>query len=339
MLRFFISVYFLWAVLGMSLPRLDAGEAYYTGFENFVAGDDKIVGTESWTGTYNGSRLHGVLSEAQHGVIGIGNAAIIGGFGNALTRTSSGNSVYVRRQLGLDPVALNQEVVTFSIVFGIKDSTTMLRDNFEFLIYNQSNALLGGIQMDNTTLDLATGKPRRLIYRLGWNSATNTFQYFLTSFNFLPETMETLTFRINFKTNLWTVSLSDLAIFQDLAFYTGTATKNLGSAMVKMAVKTTTSTTISPGDNYMLFDDYRVSTDALDTGLALTKTSTGAANLVWNQEAAYRYQLEYSDDFSLWKTDLPGSYRAATLTQSTTFNDPTIIIPQKRFYRIKRTYP
>ncbi len=326
-------------LLQMISVRLSAGEAYYTGFENFTVGDDKIYGTDSWTGSYNGNRLNGVMSEAQHGVLGIGNAAFVGGFATTVTKTSNGNAVYVRRPVNLDPVALGQEVATFSVVFGIKDSTTTKRDNFEFLIYNQANALIGGVQMDNTTLDSTTLKPRRLIYRLGWNSATNTFQYVLTSYNFLPETLETLEFRINFRTNLWTASLSDIPIFQDVPFYTGTATRNLGSIMVKMAVTNTTSTAILPGDNYLLFDDYTVRTDALSTVLEITKTATGAAKLDWNEEAGYAYQVQWSADCQAWNSDLVGSSHTASLTQTASFTDPTTVIPQKRFYRIRRTSP
>jgi hypothetical protein len=318
--------------------RLSAGEAYFTGFENFTVGDDTIINTDSWVGSYSGSKLHGVMSEVQHGVVGIGNAAFIGGIATTATKTASSNAVYVRKPVALDPLALNQEVATFSVVFGIKDSsTTTKRDNFEFLIYNQANALLGGIQFDNTTLDSTTLKPRRLIYRLSWNGTA--FQYVLTSYNFLPETLETLQFRINYRTNRWTASLSDVPIFQDIPFYTGSATKDLGSVMAKMAVTNTTSTAILPGDNYMLFDDYTVRTDALSMAVEVSRTATGAAKLTWNEEAGYTYQVQYSTDCVTWNSDLAGSSHTAALTQSATFTDPTTPVPVNRFYRIKRTYP
>ena len=329
---------FILAFLVSSCLRLWAGEVYFTGFENFVVGEDKIIGTDSWLGSYAGNRLHGVMSEAQHGVAGIGNAAFIGGFATTITKTTSSNSVFVRRPVDLDPLALNQEVATFSVVFGIKDSTVARRDNFEFLIYNRSNVLLGGLQFDNSTLE-GINKPRRLIYRLSWNTSTSSMQYVLTSFNFLPETLENLEFRINYRTNRWTALLSDVPIFQDISFYTGTATKNFGYVIAKMAVATTTSTSILPGDNYMLFDDYSVRTDALSMALDVTRTASGAAKLAWNEEAGYSYQVQYSSDCATWKTDLAGSSHTATLTQFATFIDPTPTIPQRRFYRIKRTYP
>lgn len=322
--------------LAACLP-LTGGEAYFTGFENFTVGEDTVIGTDSWSGSYAGTKLNGVMNEAQHGVLGIGNAAFIGGFATTVTRTGSGNSVFLRRPVNLDPVAMNQEVATFSVVFGIKDSTISRRDDFEFLIYNQAGTLLAGLQFDNSTLDSTTLKPRRLIYRLSWNGSA--YQYVLTSYNFLPETLETLRFRVNFRTNRWTASLSDVPVFQDLPFYTGAATKNLGYVIAKMAVRNVTSTTIVPGDNYMLFDDYSVRTDALTMAVQAERTAGGAAKLTWNEEAGYTYQVEYSSDCKTWKSDLAGSSHVAALTQSASFTDPTTPVPAQRFYRIKRTYP
>jgi len=294
-------------LLAGGLPA-SAGEAYFTGFGDFTAGNDTLVGTDSWQGVYSGLMLHGVMSEAEHKLAGIGNAAFIGGF--ATTVTSTSKSVYVHRPVNLDPLALNQEVATFSVVFGIKDSTLSRRDNFEFRIYNQSNVLLAGIQFDNSTLDtsLTPNVPRRLIYRLSWNASLGNYQYVLTDYTFLPETLETLQIRINYRTNRWTATLSDVPIFQDLAFYTGTATKDLGWVRVT-------------------------------TTLVVSKTATGAAQLSWNEEAGYSYQVQYSTDCTTWKTDLTGASHTAALTQTHTFTDPTPAVPANRFYRVRRSYP
>jgi len=251
-----------------------AAETYFTGFESFTAGDDTIIGTDSWTGSYSGKKFHGVMTEAQHGVAGIGNAAFVGGYSTTVAKGATGSSVYVARPVNIDPIALNQEIATFSVVFGIKDSSVTKRDNFEFLIYNQSNVLLGGIQFDNSTLDSTTSKPRRLIYRLSWNASTSTYQYVLTDYTFLSETLETLTCRINFKTSVWTVSLSDVPIFENVPFYTGTGTMNLGFVMAKMAVTSSTASTISPGDNYMLFDDYTLRTDSPAPAIAVEQPAS-----------------------------------------------------------------
>lgn len=190
--RFFQTLHLLVLVL-LAIPlalclRGGCSEAYFTGFENFAVGNDKIIGTDSWVGSDAGAMLHGIMDEAGHGVLGIGNAAFLGGFVTSATHSGTNKFVYVRRPVNLDPVALNQEVATFSVVFGIKDSTSASlvsgsnparyrRDNFEFLVYNQAGLPLAGLQFDNTTLDTSVTPniPRRLIYRLSWNASTATF--------------------------------------------------------------------------------------------------------------------------------------------------------------------
>ena len=314
-----------------------AGEAYYTGFETFSVGNNTITGTDGWVGSYTTSQLHGVMSEAQHGVVGLGNAAFIGGFAGSFTKSTAGSSVYVRRPVNLDPVALNQEIATFRLSIGIKDSSTTKRDNFEVLVYNQANILLGGLQFDNTTLD-TSGNPRRLIYRLYYDTSTSSFRYALTSLTFLPETMERLEYRINFRTNRWSAYLSDLPIFEDLTFYSGGSTRNFGSVMLKMAVTSSTSTTILPGDNYVLFDDYSVRTDAIDPVTAEISTSSGSPAITWNEEAGYSYQLQVSENLSNW-TNSPDIPWTATAGGTRSYTDPTTPLPERRFYRIQRTSP
>jgi hypothetical protein len=327
------------AAWALTVP-VSGGEAYFTSFENFAVGDDKIIGTDGWLGSHAGLKLHGIMGESSHGVVGIGNAAYLGGYPALMA--SNSKLVNVRRPVNLDPVALNQEVATLSVVFGIKDSSSASsyrRDNFEFLIYNLAGALLGGVQMDNTTLTGTGGVPQRLIYRVAWNGTI--FQYYNTGYTFLPQTLELLQFRINYRTNRWTATLGGVPLFEDLVFYSGSSAKNLGSVVVQMRVTnpTTSSTSIYPGDNYMLFDDYSIRTDPVTTTLSVSRTAGGAALLTWNEEAGYRYQVEYSTDTGQWLTDLVGSGHTAAVTGTATFTDPTLPVPVRRLYRVKRSYP
>lgn len=337
---FCVVVYALTA----ALYSAQAGEAYYTGFESppFSVGADTIRGTDSWAGpTIFGSKaLSGILSEAQHGVVGIGNAAYLGGNPSRVTGVGS-KQVYLRRPVNIDPVALGQEVASFSVVFGIKDSTStssFRRDNFEFQVWNNSGQLLAGIQFDNSTLDSLTGLPQRSIYLLYWNGTS--FVYTNTGYTFLPETLELLDFRINFRTNRWTVSLGGSPLFQDIAFYSGLNAKNFGSVSAQMQVRNTypLSTDIYPGDNYMLFDDYQVRTDPVTVALASSWTDTGACKLVWNEEYGHQYRLQYSSDCTTW-SDFTGTIHTAAATSDFSYTDTTTPRPAKRFYQVRRNYP
>lgn len=323
------------------------GESYFTSFNvpPFTAtGDDKIAGFDGWTGSplHTNLKLHGIMSESAHGVVGIGNAGYLGGNYNTIpvTYSTSNKLVWLRRRVDLDPLALNQEIATFGLSFGIKDSTSTSgnrRDNFDVLIYNQAGSVLAGLRFDNTTLD-SSNNPRRLIYRLGYNGSSMV--YTNTGYTFLSETMETLQYRINFRTNKWTATLGGVPLFEDIAFYTGTATKNLGFVLLQMTVTTPTvaGTTLQPGDNYMLFDDYMVRTDPVATLMEVVKTATGGAKLTWNEEAGYSYRLQYSTNCAGW-VDFAATVHTATSTADYSYTDPASPVPAKRFYRVMRTYP
>lgn len=328
-----------------------AGEVYFTGFETppFNVGADTIRNTDGWSGPtiFAGKALSGTLSENQHGVKGIGNAAYIGGNPTTVTSVST-KSVYIRRPVSIDPVALGQEIATFSVAFGIKDSTSassFRRDNFEFQIWNNESTakLLAGIQFDNSTLDSLTGLPQRSIYLLYWNGISHV--YTNTGYTFLPETLELLEFRINFRTNRWTVSLGGAPLFQDLSFYTGPNQRTIGSVWAITQVTNATTKTISPasydlfpGDNYMLFDDYRLRTDPVTVTVGSSWTDTGAFKLDWNEEYGHSYRVQHSADCVNW-FDVASTIHTATATGDNSFTDTTIPRPAKRFFRIRRSYP
>jgi hypothetical protein len=98
------------------------------------------------------------------------------------------------------------------------------------------------------------------------------------------------------------------------------------------------TTDIHPGDNYMLFDDYRLRTDPVTCTLASSWTETGACKLDWNEEYGHQYRLQYSPDCSNWY-DFTSTIHTATATGDRSFTDPTSPRPLKRFFRVRRYYP
>jgi len=303
------------ALLALPLP---AGEIYYTGFENFPPGNDTIAGTDGWTGssTHTGRALSGIDAEADHLISGIGHAAAIGGNNTVLPPPPTvSRTVNVRRAFNLDPVALGQEVAQFHVTLGIKDSTftglATRRDNFQFAFYNSSGHLLAFLQFDNTTLDTLTQAPAQKIWRSSYSGASLT--KLDTGFTFFYDILMQLRVRINFRTNRWTASLDGLDLFTDQPFYTGPNPRNLGTIAPEMYIHYPVAlnpATLTPGDNYMLFDDFALRLDPVPAPFfySLTFNPAGAPQLTWLTEALYRYQLQYTDDLTQpWKSDLPGS--------------------------------
>jgi hypothetical protein len=328
-----------------------ADEIYYTGFENFPAGDDTIAGTDGWTGSasHAGLGLSGVDSEADHLVTGIGNAAFIGGSSSVLAPTAS-RTVNVRRTFNLNPVALEQEVMRFHAVMGIKDSTftgfQSRRDNFDFAFYNSSGQLIGFIQFDNSTLDPLTQAPAQIIWRSNHNGTALVKAD--TGVRYFYDVLLLLSVRINFRTNRWSAALDDLVLFNDLPFYTGPNAHDLGTVAVQMQIPGTGIHPVTmqagpaPGDNYMLFDDFALRLDPVPPPVFYTTTTgpSGEAKFTWQAEALYHYQIQYTEDFVTWRNDLPEASWTATLTgESPVFTDAAAAIARRRLYRVLQSAP
>ena len=339
--------------LALNSP-LFAGEVYYTGFENFIVGPDKIAGTDGWTGSasHAGLDLSGIAGEANHLLAGIGNAAYVGGNDGALpyNPSSSYRTVNVRRAFNVDPAALGQEVVQFRVNFGIKDSTgfSILRDNFEFAFYNQAGYLIGYIQFDNTTMDTTGQAPAQVIRRSEYRTSPFPASWVGvdTGLTFTYDVLMELVVRINFRTNRWSASLDGVAIFSDQTFYSGSYTKNLGVVAAQMQIYTPRGQTNSPmpGTNYMIFDDFAVRIDPPVPTIIWDFTrdaATGATKISWLEEAAYHYQIQYTSSLTQpWKSDLPGSYiTAANTGRSPVFTDTSAAGKAKRFYRVVPSNP
>lgn len=331
-----------------------ATELYTTGFENFTPGADRIAGasaqgipaTDGWTGSHAGQDRSGIMAEADHALPGIGNAAYIGG--NTAPIASGGATLFVRKTLNSQPWAppgSKEEIVTIRTLVGIKDSTGGFRDNFEVVIYN-NNALSGGsgafpiagIQFDNSQLNPATLRPWQNIYRYSYDTGAAQMRYVSTGATFVYDTLQALEIRINYRANRWSATLDSVPLFSDLTFYSGPQSLNLGSVLFRCQV----TSLISPGGNYMLFDDLFISMESLpapEPPDIVHSILTGSA-LRWAQEAGYGYELQWSEEMSLWQS-VSGSPSASPVSTGYTgsLTDASSAGVAQRFYRLLRTDP
>jgi hypothetical protein len=344
----------IWLFLALAaLPSVRAVELYATGFENFTAGADRIAGapalaipaTDGWTGTHAGQDRSGILAEADHAITGIGNAAYLGGNTSAIL--SGGATMFVRKTFNYTPVTAGNEVVTIRVLAGIKDSSGLTRDNFEFLVYN-NNSLgggtagafpLAGIQFDNSRINPQTTSPYKAVYRYGYDTASQTVKYVDTGVTFVYDTLQELEIRINFRTNLWSAWLDTVPLFSDITCYVGPYARNLGSLVVQCRA----TTALAPGGNYMLFDDLSINADppAAVSPPEVTFLAATGARLSWYQEAGYRYDIKYAGKLSgPWLTGLTGaSTTAASTGFSGSLTDATALGVPQRFYQLTRTAP
>lgn len=335
------------------LPALSgfADVLYTTDFETFSAGSDQITGTEGWIGSPTGSHfglgLTGIDPETGHGVIGLGNAAYIGGNDAALPASVTNSVVNVRRPVNFDPVAQNKEVVSIHCLLGIKDSTTTVggivqRDDFEVAILNTAGTIMGSVFFDNTTLDatLTPAEPKRTLFRGAYNG-TSTLAYTATSSVFIDEFIHALAIRINYRTSKWSAWLDGVPVFSDAAFYAPSANRNLGAVAFRAFLGVTPSDRY-PGNNYLLFDGLGIEAEPLPTPriTQLIRAPNGEVSLAWDVESGYRYQVRWSPDLTNWSASLPNSLITAGSTgTSSVFTDTTAPGNPTRFYQIIRMHP
>lgn len=326
---------------------LRAAELYSTDFSAFTTGSGKLTTSDAWALSSTHAAytwLHGIDAESTHAVLGLGNAAYFGGTGQTMTFTSvtaSQRFPFVQRSYTFDPVTTSNEIVTVAMLAGVLDSSTtspVRRDDFEIYISNTSAAILGAIQFDNSSV--VTGATGGNVLRRSWSTSANAFQYIDTGVDFTHGIMHDLIMRINYRTNRWSAWLDDVPLFSDITFYSGTANRNLGRVGIGMNVTNFTQNTVTPGDNFMLFDNVLVSADPLPVPtLSILLNPSRQPVLNWQGEAGYRYQVSYSTTTSGWLTTLPNSLIAPTETGNITYIDTTSTGAATRFYRVTAMYP
>jgi hypothetical protein len=231
------------------------------------------------------------------------------------------SSVSVWRPLNYHPVASGNPVVTFTVVMSIADSSDpALRDSFRWSVYN-TNA-----------------EPTRL-FSLDFDNATTNIAYLLdddegfvaTSWFFERDGLYDLMITMDFEANHWKVRLNDLEILSGLPITTAGAGLHLGDID---AVWVRSADNSSFGNNYMVFDDYRVTAAPVSAPhLTLLEWRTdGTAVLQIEGEPGQQFALEFSDALVAW----------ATLTTETlpvsgqlTYEDTGAAGDARRFYRCR----
>ena len=268
---------------------------YETGFESslsetpgFAVGvgttiTPKLVGTGNWAMAASPGPVAPATIASWYPFAGI-DTNLVAGMGQTaalgyLASTPPPNTtqfIRVGRKVTTEPVvAGNLPVIDFYCQFGLTQSTNSRHDDFELLIYNWDDKVLGGL-----TFDLAQNK----LFRYDaneYNTGSTDSSYTDTglSLSSLYGTVVEVTMRVNYKTNTWTASVGGVQVVGAATFTrrptTGTnlAARTFGSVQARWFI-----TTVGyPGNNWMLFDDWSISASAEPT-LPATASAGYAAN-------------------------------------------------------------
>lgn len=271
-----------WLIPGIVLAE-SVGERvlYETGFEvseGFDAGLT-LVGQKGWVG--EGSGGNGLVSDF---IPGLGQHAFIG-YG---APTNTGGYLNVWRPVGFVPGGTNAPRVRFSVVMSVEDSVNSTnRDDFRWSVYNIAGDRLFSLDFDNNTLEINYLLDDGRFVPTGW-SFTNA----------QPYELEVL---MDFPANTWSAWLGGEAIASSLPVTTRGVLRDFGDVDAVWEIRTPGK----PGDNFMVFDDYRVVAELpvpnpAPTLEVLGLVRPGECLVRCRGTVGARYVLEGGPDFRTW---------------------------------------
>lgn len=277
---------FCFVTVGLSVHRSGLAaptNVFFTNFDTNYSTALDLAGQNSWI--KYGSGGNGIVSNF---FVGQKHQGYVG-----FTPPESGDdSLYVLRPINFNPVAAGLPIVTFSVQMRVADSsvTNTNYDYFRWSVYNLQSNRLFSIEFDNYELYVN--------YEL---SGAN--ELFLTDVPFYNPSNYLLTVTMNFASNRWSATLGDALIATNEAITTTGLQLSLGDIDAVWLVFDPEH----PGDNYMLFDNYRVTAEALPAPPVpsaqmqfLGRTTQGWALLRTSGSNGTRWGVDTTTNFVNW---------------------------------------
>lgn len=208
------------------VPSAESKVIFSTGFETSEGYklQQPLVGQQGWN--KSGTGQDGIVSQVQFGA---GQQAQLGG---ALTGKSVRTSVW-------QPVTNELPVMQFSVSMAISQSTNNESDSFDWSVFNADGQPLFTLDFDNFAS----------LVSFGLDDGEGLH---LTDVSFDNDQVYQLGIAMDFRNNTWSAFLDQVPIALEKPITTFGASLNLGY------VDAVWLTDATPGDNSMIFDNYRI---------------------------------------------------------------------------------
>jgi len=266
-------------------------ETHFESSEGYIA-QRALQGQRGWGSTGNSG--NGVIP----GLFSTGGQQAYIGYGLPL---SAGRSIEVWRPLGYTPLA--QSTVRFTVLMQVTPSSTSAFDRFSWRIHNKAGASLFAISFNNATREAGYSLDDSAGFRSSGVSIDNYTPYHLQ-------------ITMDFQNNRWSAFLASIPLAIGQSITTTGATLDLD----RIAAQWETQPGAGSGDNFMIFDDYRVSAEAPQQPQILVQPQNTAISLgadaTLSVVATGGEPLQYQ-----WKlngTEVPGATNAVLLLRNIT---------------------
>lgn len=275
----------IFVAIAMALALAQFGQAapstvlYSTGFEASEGFDRQFTLAQQQGWVSEGTGGNGLLLDAFEGM---GQQAYVGF--HPPTDTNDFTSVW--KPLTVNPLPSGQKVVRFSVTMQIVQSTAGGDDAFRWSVYSA-----GGIRLFSLDFDAAT---TNIDYIL------SDGQFRSTGFTFDFQGTYDLVIWMNFQNNHWTALLNDIVIVNSETIAPNAADLTLGDVDAVWLITNMQGI----GNNYMLFDNYRISAEALASIPSVLEPIGVDAQknfeFLIHGEKGFRYSVEVTSDFNEW---------------------------------------
>ncbi len=292
---------------------------YETGFERFEGYDPKLdlVGQSGWIG--EGSGGNGIIGDV---IPGFNGQVAYLGYNAPINHSTTLN---VWHPLGFNPISTDPPVVQFSVSLQIQDSTTTAPyfDDFRWSVYGTDGHRFFTIDFDNDA--------RGVFYLLD-ETVPARAAFRDTRYSFSNGTPYDMTVTMDLAKNLWSAAINGAVIVNAQKITTTGHALSLGDIDAVWVVRDPDH----PGDNFMVFDDYKVEITPLTAippqleFVGWSPVSSAFQVKVWG-EPGVTYSLEATSDFQTWTPVAQGT--ASGTDSSVVLRDTDARNHPHRFYR------
>jgi len=287
---------------------------YSTGFEpaEGFSTEFVLVGQGGWTNF--GSGGNGIVTNR---FAGLGQQAYIG-FAPPAVGT---NVLHMWRPLNTAAAPSTQSVVRFSVTMAVFSSSNGRHDDFRWSVFNTNGNRLFTLDFDADSLLISYS----LDDGIGFRS---------TGYQFVRETLYELLVTINLAQNVWTASMGGVPIVASQPVTTTGASRTVAEVDAVWAVRTAGS----PGDNYLVFDNYSVIAEdpvvTVPTLSLLTSSPGSTISFRVQGQQAVRYAIDGSTNLGnpVWSGIATNSSENGALD----FTDPAPASQPLKFYRARQ---